>query len=334
MLSPTRTITLRLPQGEADYALMAEIALLANQADNVDDVLTAEDAANFARNPVNPEASEPILLLAVDGQTAAWQITHWRREENGRGVYMLFGHVHPEWRRQGLGTHLVRHGEQQLRAVAAQHAAEGAPPGYFQTFSPTNRASKVALFEREGYQVVRHFYDMIRPDLEDVPDAALPAGFELRPVLADDRAVLRQIWDANEEAFRDHWGFTQLGDNDFNRLLESPNFDPSLWRVAWETATNQVAGVTINTIPAASNAVHNRKLGWVDDLSVGRANRKRGLGRALLANSLLAFRERGLTMAGLGVDTENLSGALRLYEAVGFKAEKHAVALRKELVEE
>jgi ribosomal protein S18 acetylase RimI-like enzyme len=149
-------------------------------------------------------------------------------------------------------------------------------------------------------------------------------------VPAGDRAVLHQIWDANEEAFRDHWGFTQLGETDFNRLLESPNFDPSLWRVAWDTANNAVAGVTINTIPVAGNALHHRKLGWVDDLSVGRAYRKRGLGRALLVNSLLAFRERGLTTAGLGVDTENLSGALRLYEAVGFKAEKHAVALRKE----
>jgi ribosomal protein S18 acetylase RimI-like enzyme len=217
--------------------------------------------------------------------------------------------------------------------VAAQHTAGGAPPGYFQTFSPTKRVSKVALFEREGYQVVRHFYDMIRPNLEDIPDSTLPEGIELRPVPADDRVVLRQIWDANEEAFKDHWGFTQLGDNDFNRLLESSNYDPSLWRVAWDKASNQVAGVAINTIPAASNAVHNRKLGWVDDLSVGRAYRKRGLGRALLVNSLLAFRERGMTMAGLGVDTENLSGALRLYEAVGFKAEKHAVALRKELQE-
>jgi mycothiol synthase len=331
MLSQTRTITLRPPHDAADYEAMAEIATQANRVDDVDDVPTAEDMANFVRNPVNPEASEPVLLLAVEGQTVAWQVTHWRREETGRGMYMLFGHVHPEWRRQGLGTQLLQRGEQHLRAVAAQHAAEGAPPGYFQTFSPTNRTSKVALFEREGYQVVRHFYDMIRPSLEEVPDATLPEGFELRPVPAGDRAVLRQIWDANEEAFKDHWGFTQLGDNDFNRLLESPNFDTNLWRVAWDKATNQVAGVAINTIPVAGNALHNRKLGWVDDLSVGRAFRKRGLGRALLVNSLLAFRERGMTMAGLGVDTENLSGALRLYEAAGFKAEKHSVALRKAL---
>jgi ribosomal protein S18 acetylase RimI-like enzyme len=331
MLASTFTTAIRPVQGDADYDAMAEIARLGNLADEVDDVPTADDIANIARNPTNADPAEDMLVLEVDGRPVAWQYTHWRREDSGVGQYMLFGHVHPDWRRQGLGTQLLRRGEQRLRAVADGHAAEGFPPGFFQTFSPTTRAGKVALFEREGYGVVRHFYDMLRPNLDDLPDPALPPGFELRPVPADDRALLRQIWEANEDAFRDHWGYTRLGEADFNRLLESSTFDPSLWRVAWDTATNAVAGVAINTIPAAENAAHNRKRGWVDDLSVGRAYRKRGLGRALLANSFLAFRERGLTEAGLGVDTENLSGALRLYESVGFRPVKHAVALRKEI---
>ncbi|MCC6189534.1 MAG: GNAT family N-acetyltransferase [Anaerolineales bacterium] len=329
MTTAPLTTTIRPARDEADCALMAEIARQGNRADDVDSVMTAEDIANRVRNHPNGTPEDDLLVLEAGGQLAAWQETHWRREDSGAAHYNLFGYVHPAWRRMGLGAQLLRRGEQRLRALAAQHTAQGFPPGFFQTFTPATRAGKVALFEREGYRVARHFYDMVRPSLDDLPDPALPPGFELRPAPRHDRAVLRQIWDANEEAFRDHWGFTLLGDADFNRLLESSDFDPSLWRVAWDTAANAVAGVAMNTISEAQNVALNRRRGWTDDLSVRRPYRKRGLGRALLVNSLLAFRERGMTEAGLGVDTENLSGALRLYENAGYQPRQHSLALRK-----
>jgi ribosomal protein S18 acetylase RimI-like enzyme len=42
----------------------------------------------------------------------------------------------------------------------------------------------------------------------------------------------------------------------------------------------------------------------------------------LIAQSLWAVKERGMTEAALGVDTENLTGALRLYEGMGFRPVK------------
>ena len=113
--------------------------------------------------------------------------------------------------------------------------------------------------------------------------------------------------------------------------LAQPHQDHSLWQVAWDTASNQVAGVAINVIDAAVNAAFNRRIAYVDDLSVRRAYRQRGLGRALLVASLHAFRARGMATAGLGVDAENPSGALGLYERVGFRQKEHSVAYRKAL---
>ncbi|KAA0260059.1 MAG: hypothetical protein EDM79_18925, partial [Chloroflexi bacterium] len=45
--------------------------------------------------------------------------------------------------------------------------------------------------------------------------------------------------------------------------------------------------------------------------------RKHGLGLALLQHSFAEFYKRGKRKAGLGVDAENLTGALRLYEKAG-----------------
>ena len=81
----------------------------------------------------------------------------------------------------------------------------------------------------------------------------------------------------------------------------------------------------------AANAAHNRLRGLVDNLGVRRPWRKRGLGRALLVASLRGLRERGQTEVALGVDAENLSGALRLYESVGFRPIDHGMVMTKAL---
>jgi len=69
----------------------------------------------------------------------------------------------------------------------------------------------------------------------------------------------------------------------------------------------------------------------VEDISVRRPWRRRGLARALIAASIAVLREQGMTEGALGVDTENPSGALRLYESCGFLAVKREAAYRKPL---
>jgi ribosomal protein S18 acetylase RimI-like enzyme len=52
------------------------------------------------------------------------------------------------------------------------------------------------------------------------------------------------------------------------------------------------------------------------------AHRRRGLARWLLRHGLAAYRTAGYDEALLGVDSENPTGALRLYEQAGFVAER------------
>jgi len=331
MTAPTLTteLVIRPIAGEADLPALAAIAQRCNQADQVEEVVTVAGLTAWLRHLVNTDPQADILLAEVAGQLVGYQFTAWRHETGGAYLYNLSGYLDPDYRRQGLGTALVERGEARLRAVAALHPAE--TPRSFQTFTGTTRLGKLALFERRGYHTERHFYEMLNSRLDALPPAPLPPGVELRPVDRNDQPLLHTIWEASEEAFRDHWGSSEHTDEEFLRLMESPETEPDLWQVAWDTATGQVAGVSINSIPAAENAAHGRWRGWVDDLSVRRPYRRRGLGRALLLNSLHALRARGLTEVGLGVDAENPTGALGLYESVGFKTFQHSVALRKPL---
>jgi ribosomal protein S18 acetylase RimI-like enzyme len=73
---------------------------------------------------------------------------------------------------------------------------------------------------------------------------------------------------------------------------------------------NEMAGAVVNRY---------RDIAWVWQLAVRPAWRKRGLGLALLLQSFTEFYQRGNRMVGLGVDSQSLTGATRLYEKAGMR---------------
>jgi ribosomal protein S18 acetylase RimI-like enzyme len=186
-------------------------------------------------------------------------------------------------------------------------------------------AGAEALLLGAGYEPIRHGYTMVRPNLDPVPDARLPGGLEIRPVREED---LRAIWEAAHEAFRDAWGYREPTEREYELFLTEPlQLDRTLWRVAWDG--DQVAGQVRGFINADENERFDQKRGWVENISVRRPWRKRGLARALINETIAALRERGMTEGALGVDTENVSGALRLYESVGFRPVGKSTVYRK-----
>jgi ribosomal protein S18 acetylase RimI-like enzyme len=201
-----------------------------------------------------------------------------------------------------------------------------AAPGVIRVMAEDTAYGKAPLFEQAGYAPIRYFFFMQRKPLEDLPAAPLPPGLELRPALP---GHLRLLWEAKQEAFRDHWGHFTDTEADYQIWLNDPHNDLSLWQIAWDG--DQVAGVAFNFINANDNAHYGFQRGQVRSLAVRRPWRGRGLGRALLVHSLHAHRERGMTEATLGVDAENPSGALKLYESVGFTVLNKDVLYQKQI---
>ncbi len=166
---------------------------------------------------------------------------------------------------------------------------------------------------------------MKRPDLDDLPTLPLPAGLELRPIPREP-AALRQVFDADVEAFRDHFGWSESSDERFAAFLEEPETDPDLWLVAFDG--DEVAGAVLNGIHSSPEGDRS---GWLDSIFTRRPWRQRGLARALIARSLVLLRDHGLTDASLGVDLANPNQALALYESCGFRTVSSSTAYRKPL---
>jgi len=307
---------------EHDYAIIASVINESVRADGIDDVNTPEELEVFFTSLRNFDLRRDILLAEVNGETIAYsRVRHWNGDEQG-SIYSLRGFIRPAWRRKGLGRAMLRYNEQRLREIASQETKDGAR--WLESFSHEREKGNARLLETEGYLPVRYYSIMVRPDLEDITPAQLPEGLEVRPVRPEH---LQLILDASIEAFRDHFGFSAENEPSVEDWQRDPKFDPSLWRVAWDG--DQVAGMVLSFIDHNQNQEFKRLRGWTENISVRRPWRRQGLARALLLLSLEAVKERGMLEAALGVDTQNLSGAHKLYESVGFRPVDRSIQFRK-----
>jgi ribosomal protein S18 acetylase RimI-like enzyme len=155
-----------------------------------------------------------------------------------------------------------------------------------------------------------------------------PAGILIRR--ADPHTELEAVYLALEDSFRDHFGFEQQpfekGFAHFkHEMIDEPGYDPDYWFVAVDGS--EIAGVCICR-PVDSEDAGS---GWVGDLGVRRAWRKKGLGNLLLMSAFAAFHARGQARAALGVDATSLTGALRLYERAGMRVVRQFDQFEKEL---
>ncbi|MCA9906761.1 MAG: GNAT family N-acetyltransferase, partial [Anaerolineae bacterium] len=180
-----------------------------------------------------------------------------------------------------------------------------------------------ALLSAAGYAIVRYFYRM-QIDLQDAAaPTPLPQGIVLRNV--DAERDLLAVFQADQEAFADHWGFTPWTFEEWkHQVVTDGNFNPALWRIAWDG--DQIAGYCISRVIAVPG-----DLGWVRHLAVRRPWRKRGLGQALLTDMFAVFKQHGLARAGLGVDADNTTNAVNLYQRAGMHVAFKFANYRKSL---
>ncbi len=331
--APTGFVFRRV-RGESDFPRMTEIINAISRAYGYDFIQRVDELANDYAHLTNCDLSTDFVFVeTVDGRDAAYSRVWWDQEVDGPRRYLINLSVHPAFREPpDLERAVLAWAEARLRVIAAAHPADA--PKVFQIWVPSSDrdTQRVALLEAAGYQAVRWGYLMRRDLSEPIEARALPAGLEVRPVKPEH---YRAIWDALHEAFRDHWGYREATEEEYQGWLTSPTFDSSLWQVAWAPSASgrgdEVAGMVLNFIPHDENAVLGVKRGWTDPISVRRPWRKLGLAKALLLRSLELLKKLGMTEAMLGVDVQNPNGALQLYESCGFRAYRRSTTYRKVL---
>jgi mycothiol synthase len=316
-------VQFRMFRDANDYRRLADLIRASNRHDDIPWIPTVDIIQSELENRAAIDPPRDLLLAEFDGRVVAMSGVE-RVVRDGSPVYEMWAAVLPPFRRRGLGRALLAWTLDRARQRAA--VEDPGLPIVMQGDAEEQEVGHRALLAGAGFEPVRHFFLMRRPTLDDVPDAPLPDGLEIRPVTVDQR---RQILDAEFEAFEDHWGSRERSEESYAITLNRKELDTDLWVVAWDG--DQVAGVVENWIWPEENEELGVKRGWLERISVRRPWRRRGLARALTAASILRLGAAGMCEGMLGVDSENANGALGLYEGLGFQIDSRSAAYRRQI---
>lgn len=298
-------------------------------------ILEVEQATLAADDPQGPPVSEhrlrAILLgranmateawyAAEDGAIEGWCRLRMPRQENLHIAFLAMS-VHPRWRRQGLGTELLRH-------AAARARAHGRSVLAGETFAGTAGARfAVAAGATAGLTEARRFLHV--PAIEQDQIAGLrraaekeAAGYSLMrwmgPVpdahLDGVAAVIEAMNDAPSDHEAARWDGQRVRDH-FNAEIEHSGCR-CYTIVAVHDVTGQAAGMTEVEVDPASP-----EWGFQEITAVARPHRGHRLGLLLKTAMLewLAAAEPGLETIETGNAAVN-QHMISINEQLGFEA--------------
>lgn len=239
-----------------------------------------------------------LVAETRDGALAAYGDLHATSEQRTR--WWLDVREHPE--RRGAAAVVV--------AQLEQWARERSQPGALvRAVVQSEEQHLRRLFETRGYAPIRFSFRMGRALEGELTAPAWPEGIAVRTARAGDE---RRAYEAHMDSFADHWDFEREPFDEWGKWhLQPDQYDPELWFLAEDAG--ELAGICLCRPHHAGDPEH----AWIGILGVRRAWRRRGLGIALLHHAFRELKEAGKTRVGLGVDGENTTGAVALYERVG-----------------
>ena len=324
---------LRLPQhpavtewrtaGPGDVDAVHAVLRDAGRVDHPTYVSPREDVVTVFGLSYVDLASDILLGFTADGEPIATVTVFLHPARDEKAKVNLAGAVRPAWRRKGIGTEVMRWGyERGLQKLASVDAAI---PGEITLYTAEHVPDAGTLAERLGLRTVRWFTTMQRDLTEPLPPVELPEGVEAidyRPELSEAVRVARN------DAFRDHWGSLASTRESWSTFVDGPFLRPELSSLAM--VDGAVVALCMASVNEEDFVPHGASHAYIDLVGVVRDHRRRGLAPAVIARTMAAARGAGLEQAVLDVDTASITGALGLYERLGFVAKTRDRALARE----
>jgi mycothiol synthase len=297
----------------ADIDAMHELFVAAGRVDHPTYVVPREEVADTFSLAHIDHARDTILALTADGDllAAASAFLHPSRDEKAKVV--LGGAVRPSARRRGLGTVALEWSYR--RALQQLATIERDVPGEVTLYAAERTTDAAAIAERLGLRTERWFTTMERELSLPIPERGAPDGAELvayRPDLALD------VLAARNDAFRDHWGSLPSTEDGWRTFVDGPFLRPDLSSLIVEG--DRVVALCLASVNEEDWAALGASHIYIDLIGVVRDRRGRGYAPTVISRTLAAARAAGLERAVLDVDTASPTGALGLYERLGFVA--------------
>lgn len=312
-----------------DIPAMVEVVNRGNVADGIPQVVAADELVEDLSGDAYDLARRSQAAVAADGTLVGFStVEHTPAAELGfdEQTCHVDGSVDPRWRRQGIGTSLL--GWSVECSTGVLRAADDDLPKRIR-FGVHEAVPDIATIAgRAGFVPVRWFEDLVRS-----LDGELPAPTEVDGLRIERWPIGRdeELREVKNEAFRDHWGSSRSTAQEWQVQLHGHTGRPGLSFVAYDEASGAPVALLVTARFPDDDAVLGRVDGWVQTLATLRPWRGRGVGSTLIAHALRAYVDEGFTHASIGVDSENPSGAARLYRNLGFELDRRAVVFQLEL---
>lgn len=312
------------PIERGDVAGLVQLHAVCREADHRETALTA-DSFNRILDQLGDEITTNSLAgFTAEGELIAYASFFCPPTPN-EFVANCNGLVHLHHRQKGLGTFLLQWEETAVRQKFADEPAD--KPRVLSSGCLEEQKDVQALLTATGFQPVRYFFKMERDFSQPLPERTLPKGLRLSNWTPELDA---STMDTMNDSFKNHWGFFTIDPEAWKRWFTGKStFRADLTYLAVDGDT--VVGCCLTAVNPENNAQTGIQEAWLEDIGVRYAWQKKGIATALIAAALRACQSAGIEKVSLGVDSENVTNALGLYESLGFKAVRREINLRKTL---
>lgn len=290
-------------------------------------VMLDELEEEFDDNDFDPEL-DSVIALDPSGKAVAFGSATVNSSQETLVWVSLDGTVHPKRRGEGIGSSLLRWEEQRGRQHLA--ASDSHLPGWLAAKAEESATATLKLFHRNGYESTRWWRELERDLGDPIRDIVLPPRVRIATYGPEWSERTR---DAHNEAFGDHWGSQPDTREDWEseRRLSIFRADLSFVAVAREgTGQEVVVAYLLSEVNEQEWELNPHPFGYISHVGVRRDWRGHKLAQGLLTHAMRAYRNEGFERAVLDVDADSPTGAVGLYEGLGFSEVNRSVSLVKQ----
>ena len=281
--------------------------------------MSVEDMLMSEKNPAFDAAG--MFIAELDGEPAGLVNAYVdKMRDDKKGFIRVLG-VAPEHRRKGIGQALAEKAKESLKKRSMQTVEAGAV---------LEKPEASGLWEKLGFKRVRIFSLMERR-LDIIPSCVGEnRDVRLRKFQKRSLEDLKLLNWLSNEAFKEHYNYRPDTIDETRYFLEQdPTFKEQEWMFV--LLKDKPVGYVGLGIDQKYNEEKNTRSGWILSIGVLKQSRLKGVGTRLMTESMKKLKAKGMITAMLGVDDQNPTKAIKLYEKVGFTAARKDVAYVKEL---
>ncbi|MFF1947043.1 GNAT family N-acetyltransferase [Rhodococcus qingshengii] len=311
-----------------DIPALLELIRAAGTVDHPRTIVKVDEIEeDFAHADFDPTL-DSVIAFDSAGSAVAFATATMNSSQETIVWVSLDGAVHPARRREGIGSALLDW--QEGRGLQHLAGSDKHLPGWLSAHAQEIATATVRLFHRKGFGSLRWWHELERDLSEPIPHVGLDPDVRIETYGPEWSELTRH---AHNDAFRDHWGSQPVSRTDWESASRRSSARPDLSFLAVardSTGSDRVVAYVLSEVIEDEWQAHGHSFGYINSVGVVRDWRGRNLARAVLTHTMRTYKARALDRATLDVDAESPSGALDLYEGLGFITVDRSISLVKQ----